>query len=312
MTYITTALTVACLVTAGSVPRTANADETQPGGSDPGEDVRSSAGDCLELDTQVRPFKLNFGALQDDSTESPLPANDWRVNFNTWIWLIGIDGDIGARGLTVDVSADFGDILDASDSIFAFSGRLEIGKGRWGGFIDGLYANIGVDDVSGPAGFVDVDVTYEISLVDVGLMYRIGEWTPEGEAARNSRDATVDLYGGARFTRLDLELDPAFLRSRSRKMDWIDPIFGAKLVLPLGEKWHLRANGDIGGFGVESDFTWSTTVVFGYDFSLFGHPAAVFLGYRAIGQDFSEGSSGNRFTWDVIQHGPILGFSLLF
>ena len=72
------------------------------------------------------------------------------------------------------------------------------------------------------------------------------------------------------------------------------------------------ANGDIGGFGVGSDFTWSATIVIGYDFLLFEHPALVYLGYRAIGQDFTEGSGSDRFTWDVIQHGPILGFSLLF
>jgi len=198
MTHIPTALTIACLVTAGSVLRTANAEDTKRADSDPGADIRSSVGDGLELDAQVQPFKLNFGALQDDSSESPFPADDWRVSFNSWIWLVGIDGDIGVRDLTVDVSADFVDVLDAADSIFAFSGRLEIGKGRWGGFIDGMYEKIGIDDVSGPFGFADVDITFEMSLVDFGVMYRVGEWTPDGEAAGNSRDATVDLYGGAR------------------------------------------------------------------------------------------------------------------
>ena len=83
-------------------------------------------------------------------------------------------------------------------------------------------------------------------------------------------------------------------------------------VLPINEKWHIAANGDIGGFGVESDFTWSVTSVLGYDFSLFDHPASVYLGYRAIGWDFTERSGSNRFTWDVVMHGPIMGFSLLF
>jgi len=308
MTNITTALTVACLITAGSVLRTANADETQRGDLDPRADIPSSASEDLDLDTQAEPFELNFGAFQDDSTE----ANGWRVNFNTWIWLAGIDGDVGARGLTVDVSASFGDILDASDSILAFSGRLEVAKGRWGGFIDGMYMNLGVDDVTGPLGFADIDVTFEMILIDFGATYRIGEWTPNGEAARNSRDITLDLYAGGRYTSLEIELDPAHLAARSRDLDWLDPIVGGKLVLPINEKWHLATNGDIGGFGVESDFTWSVTGVIGYDFRLFDHPAAVYLGYRAIGWDFTEGSGSERFTWDLVQHGPILGFSLKF
>ena len=41
-------------------------------------------------------------------------------------------------------------------------------------------------------------------------------------------------------------------------------------------------------------------------------PATVYGGYRAIGWDFSEGSPGSEFRWEVIEHGPILGFSLRF
>lgn len=267
---------------------------------------------ATDLKTQIKPFTLNLGAYQSDSTELPSPANDWRVDFNTWAWLMGIEGDIGARGLTTDVSANFGDVLDASDSLLAFSGRLEFGKDRWGGFIDGMYAKIGVDDVSGPLGFADIDITNELLLIDFGATYRIGEWTPSGEAARNSRDITLDLYAGGRYTKVKLELAPALLASRSGDKEWLDPIVGAKLVLPINKQWHLAANGDVGGFGVESDLTWSATVVLGSDVLLFDHPATVFFGYRAIGWDFTEGSGINRFTWDVVLHGPILGFSLLF
>ncbi len=267
---------------------------------------------AIDIDAQVEPFKLNLGAFQSDSTESPSPASDWRVNFITWAWLLGIEGDIGVRGLTTDVSANFGDVFDASDSLLAFSGRLEFGKDRWGGFIDGIYAKIGVDDVSGPLGFADIDITNELLLIDFGATYRIGEWTPNGEAARNSRDITLDLYAGGRYTKVKLELDPALLASRSGDKEWLDPIIGAKLVLPINKQWHVATNGDVGGFGVESDLTWSVTVVLGSDVLLFDHPATVYFGYRAIGWDFTEGSGINRFTWDVVLHGPILGFSLLF
>ena len=54
------------------------------------------------------------------------------------------------------------------------------------------------------------------------------------------------------------------------------------------------------------------TAVIGYDFLLFDNPASVYLVYRAIGWDFTEGSGSERFTWDVVMHGPILGFSLMF
>jgi len=83
MTRITTALTAACLITAGSVLRTANADDTQPSDSNPGAAAQSSAHDGLDLDAQLQPFELSFGAFQDDSTGSTSAANDWRVDFNS-------------------------------------------------------------------------------------------------------------------------------------------------------------------------------------------------------------------------------------
>ncbi len=277
----------------------------------PNPGVDSSAAD-LTAPTERPLFELNLGALPDESGTTAGGDDDWHFDFKTWIWLLGVDGDLGARGLTMDVSADFGDILDASDSLFAFSGRLEIGKGKWGGFIDGMYAKIGVDDVGGPSGSTSIDINYEETLIDFGLTYRIGEWDPAGEAAKNVLNTTLDLYAGARYTNIRLKLNPEHSPAQAQSQHWFDPIFGAKLILPLAERWHIRVNGDIGGFGVESDFAWSATAVFGYDFTLFDHPASIFFGYRAIGQDYTDGNGSDRFTWDIVQHGPLLGFSLLF
>ena len=240
------------------------------------------------------------------------PADEWRVDTTAWIWVLGVEGDVGARGVTADVSADFRDIIDASDSVFGLSGRLGIGKGRWGGYIDGLYSKLGAEDQSGPMGVPDVDVTFEMTLIEFGLTYRIGEWTPGGDAARNRHNMTLDLYAGGRYTSLEIEVDPAEAESSSGSREWLDPIVGAKFVLPLSQHWQLSANGDVGGFGVESDFTWSATAVVGYDFHLFKIPATFYAGYRAIGQDFTDGSGDDEFVWDVVQHGPIIGIGFTF
>ncbi len=240
--------------------------------------------------------------------------NPWRVELTAWIWIVGMDGEVGARGFEADVDASFGDILDASDSIFAFSGRVEAGIGSWSGFIDGVYSKLGVDDQSGPAGMAQIDVEFETALIDAGLMYRLGEWRPAGHAAGQAGDrpVTLDLYGGFRYTDLDLTLDPAMVAARSKSVNWFDPIVGAKFVYPFADSWRFAVNGDIGGFGAGSDFTWSTTGVIGYDFNIGSTGGTAYLGYRAIGQDYSEGSGASSFEWDVVQHGPILGLSLRF
>lgn len=267
----------------------------------------------------IRPIGLSRAVSQDAHQPAAPEAgaldggsNPWRASFNSWVWMLGVEGDIGVRGRTADVSADFGDILEVSDSVLAFSGRLEIGYGRLGVFVDGLYSKLGADDQSGPLGIAEIDVEFEMALIDFGLMYRIAEWEPTGGGAANSMNASLDLYAGGRYTNLEIELDPANLPTFDQSRDWLDPIVGAKVVLPFAERWHIMANGDVGGFGVESDFTWSATAVLGYSFSLFDHPASVFFGYRAIGQDYSDGDGNEEFTWDAVNHGPMLGFSFLF
>jgi hypothetical protein len=66
--------------------------------------------------------------------------------------------------------------------------------------------------------------------------------------------------------------------------------------------------GDIGGFGVGSDFAWDAFGVIGYRFSLFGQEnSGVIAGYRALSQDYTDGSGRDKFQWDVTLHGPILG-----
>jgi hypothetical protein len=239
-------------------------------------------------------------------------VSPWRVEFTTWIWAMGTEGDVGVRGLTANVSASFTDIIDDSDSLFALSGRLEVGYEKFAVFVDGFYADIGVDNITGPEGMADVDLTFEQIIVDFGAMYRIGDWEPSGGAAANEQNITLDLYAGGRYIDLEMELDPASQASRSADQQWIDPIFGAKLNYPISENWLFNINGDIGGFGVESDFTWSTTAVFGYNFDLFSIPATVLFGYRAYGWDYADGAGQDRFVWDVTQHGPILGLSLRF
>jgi hypothetical protein len=276
-----------------------------PAGAEDSKAAEAQVADAIE------PFKMNFGQRRDEPSLAAV-SDGWRGEFIGWLWVVGMDGDIGVRGQSAEVDASFSDILDESDSILALQGRIEVGKGRWGVFIDGMYSSLGADDQTGPGGLADVDVTFDTILIDFGLTYRLAEWEPEGGAAANRRDISIDLYGGGRYTDLEMELDPALLPASTQGKDWIDPIVGAKLVLPIAEDWHLMTWGDIGGFGVESDFTWSATGVIGYDFTMFDLSASLYAGYRALGQDYSEGSGSNEFVWDMVQHGPIVGLSISF
>ena len=253
---------------------------------------------------------------QGDADAAPVKdikaPDSWRIGFAATAWMMGMDGDIGARGRTVNVSESFIDVIKESDSIFAISGRVELWHGKLGGYVDGMYAAIGLDDVSGPFGFAEVDVDIDQTILDFGVMYRIGEWEASGEAAKNDYKLSLDLTGGGRYSSLDVTLSPAFTAELKQDQDWVDPVVGVRFIAPLSEHWHVSIAGDVGGFGVASEFVWSVTGLVGYDFHIGKYPSSVVVGYRAMGWDYSNGSGADEFTWDVIESGAILGFVMKF
>ena len=71
--------------------------------------------------------------------------------------------------------------------------------------------------------------------------------------------------------------------------------------------------GDIGGVAFGSDFAWSAFGLIGCRFNLFGeNNARVLAGYRALSQDYTDGSGRDKFQWDVTLYGPILGLLIQF
>jgi hypothetical protein len=254
------------------------------------------------------------GDAGDTVPDAPAPDDGWRAEFALEAWLLGIDGTLGVRGRSADVRATFFDILDATDSLIGFGARAEVGHGRLAAYLDGMYDRATVDGATGPLGIVDIDVTFEESILDFGLMYRVAqvEPGPPGTDSAPRADFNADLYLGGRFQWLSLELDPALQPPVSGEKSWTDPLVGMRLEFPLGDGLRLAVNGDVGGFGVSSEFTWSATALVALDFRLFGAAASVELGYRALASDYIEGSGSTRFEWDVVQHGALLGFSLRF
>lgn len=227
----------------------------------------------------------------------------WHVNVAPYVWAAGTYGNVTVKGVTVPVSSSFLDVLEATDSIIGLQGHLEITRGRWGGFFDGTYMKMKVDD----AGPTRIDVTNRMALLEFGLSYRV-----LGAPGGDEPGAAIDVYGGGRYTFLEVDLDSAGAPSLNRSQEWVDPIVGARLIANLTERVVLIVGGDIGGFGVSSDFAWSAMGLVGYRFQMFGMDAAVVAGYRALDQDFSTGRGLQRFRYDVIMHGPILGLNVRF
>jgi hypothetical protein len=227
-----------------------------------------------------------------------------------------MDGNVTVKGIDVDVDLSFSDIWDELN--FAFMLAYEARKGNWGLWGNTIYANLGDDNISGPSGLTDIDPTVNVFWQGLGGYYRLGTWDLADAPAKKTPSVTVDTFFGARYTYLDLKLDfKGVFRDRvndvSNNKSWVEPLVGARTIWNLSERWTITAAGDIGGVAFGSDFAWAAFGLIGYRFNLFGEKnARVLAGYRALSQDYTDGSGRDKFKWDVTLHGPILGLDIGF
>lgn len=240
-----------------------------------------------------------------------------RLSLSLNVWATSVNGTIEVRGRPIDVDASFVDIVQDSDSVFGFNGRIEVGKHRWSGYLDGTYMNVGIEDQPTPTDTVDIG--NEIFIVELGAQYRAWEWDLDKSAEHtdaepgSGRKLALDIYGGVRYYDVSVDVDfRSGAPSRGQSKDWWDPLIGARGTIDITRHWQFALNGDVGGFGVGSDFAWAAGGIFAYRFDLWGKDAAITFGYRALSEDYSDGSGTEEFKWDVILHGPIVGFTINF
>lgn len=245
-------------------------------------------------------------ALPPAVTRAETPDGTWRFEIAPYVWATSLNGDVGSRGRSVSVDADFADIVHDSDSLLAAMLHMEVGRGRWSAFTDVTYGKIGVDDVFTANGFVDTTST--TLWIEGGGAYRFIDEQPLGASDSKSR-VTVDGLLGARVSVIGFDLR---LKDVGIDVDqttaWVDPFIGARARFDFGEHWAVQLRGDVGGFGAGSQFTWQAVGLIGYRFHIGNVPTTFFVGYRALEQDFQ--SSG--FEWDMIVHGPMIGLNFVF
>ncbi len=241
------------------------------------------------------PAVLAMLCLATNSTvaaEETAGNKNWEFNLAPfYLWGVSIDGDVTSGTSTVPVEVPFSDLVDNLESAFIvhFEGMH---KSNWGFIVDINYLDISNDnvDLSGQKANVDFDAT----LGELSGFYRIKD-----------SDHAYDLIAGFRYTKLANKItDPAGPTLADASESWTDPIIGVRWMWDFAEQWKLVARGDIGGFGVGSDFSWQALAL--VDWQPFKYVS--FLGgYRAIYQDYKEGSGPDLFRFDATMHGPIIG-----
>jgi hypothetical protein len=250
------------------------------------------------------------------AAEEKPAESGWEFQVAPYLWAISMNGNVTVKGLEADVDVGFKDILDELN--FAVMLVYEARKKNWGLWGNTIYAHLGDSDVEGPLGLTKIDPTVNALWQGLGATYRLGTWDLADNTGKKTASVTVDTYAGARYTYLDLSIDfKGVFQGLFNKVDkhksWVEPLIGAKTIWDLSERWTVTLAGDIGGVVAGSDFAWNAWGLIGYRFNLFGEDnARVLAGYRALYQDYTDGSGRDKFQWDVTIHGPILGLVIGF
>ncbi len=273
------------------------------------------------------------GGIESDGRHAqiaPKPAQSaWQLSFTTYGWLPWISGDIAVKGRPFDVDVGAGQVVDALDwsSVPAWFSYAEARNGRVILFNDIVYsklANSADFAKSGPAGILtlsgNVSADYEQAIIEFGGAYEI--WS--GGAASGA--TAVRLLAGGRYwhqnaiisadlsaTIEGLEIEGSRRLAKSGNVDWVDPFVGIHLNHKLEAGHSLSVRGDIGGFGAGSDFSWQ--IIATYDFQLCAtdrYTIDGYVGYRALSVDYSQGSGFNRYEFDAVLQGPVMGSTLRF
>lgn len=229
-------------------------------------------------------------------TGPALAAEDaWQHSMAVYMIAASIDGESGVGHVNTDVDVSFGDILDSLEAGAMAAYRAE--RGPWAVVADVIWMNLEQDkDGLGPLGRTRADVELDQFIAELDLAY-----------ALNDR---LDAYAGLRYWDVDADLTVegggplGQTLSAGLSEDWVDPVVGLRYEWPLGAKWTLVARGDVGGFGVGSDFTWHATAYAAWN--MFEN-ASLLFGFRFLDVDYEDGSGSGRFMMDVLEGGPSAG-----
>ena len=237
---------------------------------------------------------LSFAGLP---ASAQAQSDDWEIVLAPYVLFGSLNGNaaIGSSGPT-PVDLGFGDLVKNLE--VGAMVHTEVWKGDWGVMADLVFMRLGDDVALGQVAVLDIEVNEVVAEALLGRRF-------------DGPDRRVDVFAGVRYWHLALDLE---LEGTPAALDlgdgWVDPVVGGRLVQDVSEDWFLTARGDIGGFGIGSDFSWNVQGGVGYDVS---DRFSVVAQYKALSVDFDNEKTGLDFlSYDTVTHGPLIGFVFHF
>jgi len=245
---------------------------------------------------------------------SPAPAqdgsNDWHFAATIYGWFPDIGGHTNLPVNDTTIGVDIGTILDHLK--MTAQGSFEFRKGRWGGYTDIVYLDVGetnnetrnveIGGVTSPATVTSsLEFDLKSTFVTFGGTFQLAD----------SSSASSALLFGARLASLKQELDweftgnfgpitpPPLTGNRSTSTDQWDMIVGIRGQFNLGAdgKWAVPYHVDMGTG--DSDLTWQAVLGVSYSFG-WGDIGVV---WRHLDYDLESGGAFDDLNFS----GPAVG-----
>lgn len=236
---------------------------------------------------------------QDSTTIAP-KHRSWHFKVEPYLMFPNMSGSTGVEALPlVNVDASASDIF----SKLKIGGMLyiEASNDKWAINSDLLFMNL-EQDITPSTLINNGRVNAKQLGWELAGLRRVTPWLELGVGGLlNSLEMEINI------TRNQAAGGTSTLSGNQSKT-WYDPMVIARLTTAPGKKFIGQFRGEVGGFGIGSDFAWQLQAIAGYRFSkLFDMTA----GYRFIGLDYSSGEGAKAFVYDMVTFGPMirLGFS---
>jgi len=228
----------------------------------------------------------------------PAPDEEgWSFGAFIYYWSASIDGDLTVDGDEIEIDGGDDEGTSSDPALYGFLGQFEASRGPWSVVFAPIFVTVATtgDESAGASADVEIDAQVHELFVTHDLA---GGW---------------DWLAGARYYELETEVQLSVGGVPTGAPDsiqsWVDPIVGVRGRGQFSDDWSWDLRGDIGGFGLGSEFAWNASALVGYHFS---SSVGAHLGYRALSVNFNDSSGADRAEFDLTMYGPVIGISFSF
>jgi len=235
------------------------------------------------------------------SAQKEATNKKWNFLAEPYLMFPYMNGETGiGNNLILPVEANPGDIFN----------KLQIGAmlflgaqtDKWAITSDLVYMKLNQEITPGIL-IHEGDVTAKQLIWEAAGLYRISRCLEVGAGGRiNYVQTSVDAL---------VKVIPAGTEPISGRhhKTWFDPVLIVRWKTDVKDKWLFQLRGDLGGFGVGSDFTWQLQGYVGYRFTPVFQLSA---GYRFLSTEYYAGEEPKDFVFDVNEFGPVIRFGFNF